>query len=309
MKCYICPRKCGADRRKQYGFCGCNDIISIRRAAPHFWEEPCISGTNGSGTIFFEGCQLHCVFCQNYKISEIGHICNNSENDFLSLKSKIDSSSNEKEIINLFIKLKDQNVHNINLVTPDMYIPQLIPIIRKIKSEGFDLPFIMNCSGYESTEMIKSLRGIIDIYLPDFKYMSPLLSKKYSSAPDYSEIAKKAIEEMVSQQQKCIFDEKGILQKGVIVRHMLIPSNVHDSKKILNYLHQTYGEKIYISIMNQYTPVKNHKFKELNRKVYESEYEDLLCFARSIGIEKAFIQEGEAADESFIPDFSKNSII
>ncbi len=309
MKCYICPRKCGADRSKEKGYCGCSDIISIRRAAPHFWEEPCISGKNGSGTVFFEGCQLHCVFCQNYKISEYKSSFDNTFISSHSDESKETFYKQEQNIIDIFTKLKEQNVHNINLVTPDMYIPQLIPIIKKLKNEGFDLPFVMNCSGYENVEMIKSLNGIIDVYLPDFKYMSPLISKKYSSAQDYSAVAKKAIEQMVSQHNECVFDGNGIIQEGVIVRHMLIPSNVHDSKKILDYLHKKYDNKIYISIMNQYTPIRKHKFPELNRKVNDDEYNELINFALSIGIKNAYIQEGEAANESFIPDFSTNSII
>ncbi len=298
MKCFICPRKCGVDRKIEAGFCGCTDTIHICRAAPHFWEEPCLSGKNGSGTVFFAGCQLHCIYCQNHKISN-GIITENL----------LQESNSEKKLLEIFFGLKSKGVHNINLVTPDMYIYKLIPIIKKTKLEGLNLPFVMNCSGYENAEMIKSLEGIIDIYLPDFKYMSPLLANKYSLAKDYPDVAKYAIDLMVSQQPECIFDSDGILQKGVIVRHMILPGNIHDSKKIISYLHEKYGNNIYISIMNQYTPVKTHKYKELIRKVAEEEYEEIISFALNLGIENSYIQEGEAADESFIPDFSEKSII
>jgi putative pyruvate formate lyase activating enzyme len=188
-------------------------------------------------------------------------------------------------------------------------MPKLIPIIKKAKKLGLNLPFIMNCSGYETEEMISSLNGIIDIYIPDFKYMSPLLAKKYSNAPDYPSVAKKAIDLMIKQQEKCVFNENGILEKGVIVRHMVIPQNIHDSKKVLSYLHSSYGDNIYISIMSQYTPTKVHKFEELNRKVTSDEYDEVVDFALSIGIKNSYIQEREAADENFIPDFSEKSII
>ncbi len=288
MECYICPRKCGADRNNESGFCGCDNDIKICRASPHHWEEPCLSGKAGSGTVFFSGCQLHCIYCQNHKISH----------------GDIGKTVSQSELYDVFFKLKNMGVHNINLVTPDMYIPQIIPVIKKAKKDGIEIPFIMNCSGYETEEMINSLKDIIDIYLPDFKYMSPLLSQKYSYAKDYSEIAKKAIESMVKQQDKCIFDSYGMMQKGVIVRHMMLPGKLHDSKKILSYLYETYGDNIYISIMSQYTPVGKSKYEELNKKITGEEYNSLVEFAISLGIKNSYIQEGEAANESFIPNFS-----
>lgn len=303
MKCYICPRKCGIDRNIEYGFCGCNDKISVNIALPHFWEEPCISGTKGSGAIFFEGCQLQCIFCQN-------HIISGTKRKTISKENFCGSIENSKNMLHdIFVELYNKGVHNINLVTPDMYIPFILPIIEKAKSAGIDIPFIMNCSGYETEEMILSLKDKIDIYLPDFKFMSPLLAQKYSKAKDYPDIAKKSIAKMVQQQPECIFDENGIMKKGVIVRHMLLPGNLHDSKKILSYLYGEYGDSIYISIMSQYTPIKKHKFEELNRKVTQEEYDELVDFALSIGIKNSFIQEIEAANEEFIPDFSENSTI
>jgi putative pyruvate formate lyase activating enzyme len=194
-------------------------------------------------------------------------------------------------------------VHNINLVTPDMYIPQIIPAIIKAKENNIGLPFIMNCSGYETVEMIKSLDGLIDIYLPDFKYMSSLLAKKYSNAIDYPNVAKNSLKEMVRQQNHCVFNDDGLMISGVIVRHMLIPGNIYDSKRIIKYLYDNYKDNIYISIMSQYTPVINSTYSELNKKVTKSEYDELIGFSVECGITNAFIQDEESADEDFIPNF------
>ncbi len=287
MGCNICPRKCNANRKTNIGYCGCSDKITVNRFAPHYWEEPCISGSKGAGNIFFGGCQLHCLYCQNRVISE-------------TAKGRSVSSD---ELCDIFFQLKELNVHNINLVTPDMYIPQIIPSIIKAKENNIDLPFIMNCSGYETVDMIRALDGLIDIYLPDFKYMSSLLAKKYSNAADYPEVAKNALKEMVRQKSCCVFNSEGIMTSGVIVRHMLLPGNTYDSKKIIKYLHDTYGDSIYISIMSQYTPINNSPYNELNRKVTQEEYDELVDFSIECGLTNAFIQDGEAANEEFIPDF------
>lgn len=287
MQCSLCPRRCLADRASKTGRCGANVRIKIARARPHFWEEPCISGERGSGTIFFSGCQLGCVYCQNREISG----------------GKIGKEITERRLVALFFELRENGVHNINLVTPDPYLPKVASAIFEAKKQGFDLPFLMNCSGYETVEMIRALDGLIDIYLPDFKYMSPLLAKKYSFASDYPVVAKKAIAEMVRQQPKTVFDQNEILQHGVVVRHLLLPGCLEDSKRVLAYLHQEYGERIYISIMSQFTPFSLESYPELNRRVTEEEYEELIAFAQHLGIFQAFIQEGSAASESFIPDF------
>ena len=287
MVCNLCPRKCGADRKNICGFCGANENIKVARAMPHFWEEPCISGTRGSGTIFFSGCQLRCVYCQNREISN-GHV-----------GKVIDTG----RLVEIFYELQNKGVHNINLVTPDPYLPQIASAIKKAKAEGFSLPVIMNCSGYETVEMIRSMNGLIDIYLPDFKYISPLLSKKYSKAADYAKVAKDALKEMVLQQPTPIFDQNGLMKRGVIVRHLLLPDCLFDSKRVLAYLHQTYHDQIYISIMSQFTPFDLARFPELNRNVDKEEYDELISFAQALGIAHAFIQEGSSASESFIPTF------
>lgn len=290
--CTLCPRKCSVDRKNgEKGICGQTAEVKVARAALHFWEEPCISGTTGSGTVFFSGCSLHCVFCQNEAIAngEVGKIIT------------------IERLAEIFIELEQQGANNINLVTPGHFIPQIREALLLAKEQGLTLPVVYNTSSYESVEALKSLEGLVDIYLPDFKYMSSTLSGKYSHAPDYAEVAKAGIAEMVRQTGTPVFDEdgeEGLIKRGTIVRHLTLPSCMEDSKEILKYLHDTYGERIYISIMNQFTPLKNVAgFPELNRKITEEEYDELIDYAIDLGIEQGFIQEGETAEESFIPDF------
>ncbi len=292
--CNICPRECGIDRNNgKTGFCRTKNEILVARASLHHWEEPCISGTKGSGTVFFSGCNLACVYCQNYKIS----------------RGNTGKEISSERLCEIFFELKEKGAHNINLVTPTHFLPQVIKAIKKAKDNSINIPFVYNCGGYEKVESLKALDGLIDIYMPDFKYMSPHLSEKYSSAPDYSEVAKGAILEMVRQIPECEFDKAGLMKKGVIVRHMMLPGGLSDSKKILKYLIKTYKSQIYISIMNQFTPTENlENYPEINRKVTDREYEKLLDFALSQGIENAYIQEGETAKESFIPDFDMRGI-
>ncbi len=287
MNCTLCPRRCLTDREQKNGFCGAGEKLLVARAAPHNWEEPCISGKRGSGTVFFSGCQLRCVYCQNRSISGGG----------------VGKAFTVKQLVALFFSLQEQGVHNINLVTPDPYLPQIADAIQSAKEYGFRLPFLMNCSGYETVESLRDMEGLIDIYLPDFKYFSPLLAKKYSSAPDYPQVAKAAIAEMIRQRSDLKFDRHGMLQSGVVVRHLLLPGHVNDSKRIVAYLYQAYGDRILFSIMRQFTPFSLENFPELNRRVTEEEYEELVSFAWKIGIRKAFIQEESAASEHFIPDF------
>ncbi len=292
MECTLCPRRCRTDRTEQAGVCGANDKLKIARAAPHFWEEPCISGKNGSGTVFFSGCQLHCVYCQNREISD----------------GKSGKTVPKERLVEIFFELREKGVHNINLVTPDPYLPIVAEAIRDAKKQGFDLPFLMNCSGYETTEQIRMTEGLIDIFLPDFKYASPLLAKKYSAAPDYPEVAKNALAEMVRQQPKLVFDGDGMLQKGVIVRHLLLPSHLTDSEKVLAYLYKTYGKKIRVSFMSQFTPFGLENFPELNRTVTKEEYDELLDFAWKLGYRDCYVQDGEAASESYIPAFDSEGV-
>lgn len=292
MKCDLCPRKCLVDRKKgEKGICGQTENLKVARAALHFWEEPCISGDAGSGAVFFSGCPLHCVFCQNENIA------NGTVGKEISLERLVD----------IFLELQEKGANNINLVTPGHFVPQIVKALDQAKKEGLTLPVVYNTSSYETVDTIKMLEGYVDIYLPDFKYMSPVLSKKYSHAPDYAEVAKAAIAEMVRQTGKAVFvngDEDNLILKGTIVRHLTLPGCMEDSMQILKYLHETYGDTIYISIMNQFTPLSNlEKYPELNRRITDEEYETLVDYAIEIGIENGFIQEGDTAEESFIPAF------
>ena len=292
MKCDLCPRKCLVDRKKgEKGICGQTENLKVARAALHFWEEPCISGDAGSGAVFFSGCPLHCVFCQNENIAN----------------GTVGKEISVERLAEIFLELQEKGANNINLVTPGHFVPQITKALDLAKQEGLKLPIVYNTSSYETVETIKRLEGYVDIYLPDFKYMSPGLSKKYSHAPDYVEVAKAAIAEMVRQTGKAVFvngDEDNLILRGTIVRHLTLPGCMEDSMQILKYLHETYGDMIYISIMNQFTPLSNlEKYPELNRRITDEEYETLVDYAIEIGIENGFIQEGNTAEESFIPAF------
>lgn len=288
--CNLCPRACRVDRKGgQTGYCGMTTQIKIARAALHMWEEPCISGTKGSGTVFFTGCPLCCVFCQNHRIA----------------LGKMGRSISRQELTEIFLDLQKQGAININLVTPTHYVPQIREALIEAKIQGLSIPVVYNTGSYETVETLRQLEGLIDIYLPDFKYFNHEIAARYSNAPDYPQTAKKAIEEMVRQAGKPAF-EQGIMRKGVMVRHMVLPGCTRDSKKVIEYLLNTYGERIYISIMNQYTPMQGQEnYPELQRKITKREYEKVVNYAISIGLEQGFIQEGDTAKESFIPEFSQ----
>lgn len=292
--CVLCPRECHADRtRGKRGYCKTTAELVVARAALHFWEEPCISGEEGSGTVFFSGCGLGCVYCQNTNIS----------------KCLAGKAITIERLAEIFIELQDKGANNINLVTPSHYVPHITCALDISGKNGLALPVVFNCSGYEKVETLKMLEGYVDIYLPDFKYMSDESAVKYSNCKNYSAYAKAAIEEMVRQVKEPVFDERGIMKKGVIVRHLTLPGYIEDSKKIVKYLYETYGDRIIISIMNQYTPmIKNSDYPELNRKITEAEYEELVNYAINIGVENGFIQEGETAIESFIPEFNGEGV-
>ena len=286
--CTLCPRLCHIDRTKNPGICGAKNKMIIARASLHMWEEPCISGDDGSGTIFFSGCNLKCVFCQNYEIST----------------KLIGKEVSVEEFSNICINLEKKGANNINLVTPTHFVPLIVDGIKLARSKGLTIPIVYNTSGYENVETLKLLEGIIDIYLPDFKYFDNKYGLLYSHIDNYSNVAKEAIKEMFRQVGKPVFDKNGMMLKGVIVRHLALPELSEDSKKILKYLYDTYKDNIYISIMNQYTPLRTFKkFTNLNRKLTDTEYDDLINYAVDLGIEKAFIQEGETQSESFIPNF------
>lgn len=288
--CKLCPRNCGANRLgEKRGFCGAGEKIRVARAALHYWEEPCISGDIGSGTVFFSYCTLKCVFCQNYNISQ----CSWGKEITI------------ERLAEIFIELQDKGALNINLVTPTHYVPQIIEAIKIAKENGLRLPIVYNSSGYEKVETIKLLRGYIDVYLPDMKYFDTKYSSKYSKAKDYFSYAKDAINEMVNQVEEVKFDENGIIQKGVIIRHLMLPGLLFDSKKIIDYIYNTYGNKVYISIMNQYTPLDHVKdYPELNRPLNKKHYESLIDYALNLGVQNGFIQEEGTDKESFIPLFN-----
>jgi putative pyruvate formate lyase activating enzyme len=288
----LCPRKCGADRTKSVGACGQSDALLAARASLHMWEEPCISGESGSGTVFFTGCSLGCVYCQN---REIAH-------------EHVGVEITSGRLAEIFLEQQDRGANNINLVTPTHYVPHILKALDAVRGK-LKIPVVYNCGGYESVDTLKMLDGYIDIYLPDFKYTDSTIAKKYSNAPDYPETAKAAITEMVRQRGAAKFNKDGIMQSGVIVRHLVLPSYIENSKRTVEYLYKTYGDDIYMSIMNQYTPTAAmEKYPEINRSVTAAEYDAVLDFAVDIGVQNAFIQEGGTVSESFIPIFDGEGI-
>lgn len=327
-KCYLCPRDCGADRTvatdktdsdKEYiksmqekvileeiipkksekdsksgvGYCGMTEDIYVARAALHMWEEPCISGEEGSGAVFFSGCTLRCAFCQNFQIAT----------------GKAGKRITMERLVEIFLELQEKGSNNINLVTPTQYILQVAEAVKKARERGLIIPIVYNTSGYEKVESLRLLDGLVDVYLPDFKYVSPVISGKYSKAPDYFEVADKALKEMYRQVGEPQFNEKGIMTKGIIVRHLLLPGYVEDSKNVIEYLYKTYKNSIYISIMNQYTPLLQVKdYPEIDRRVTAEEYDEVVDYAIDIGVTNGFVQEEGTSDESFIPEFDYEGV-
>lgn len=293
-KCNLCPRNCNVDRNNSLGFCKANNKIKVARCALHYYEEPSISGKQGSGAVFFSNCNLKCCFCQNYNISTKQK----------GIEISIDRLSE------IFIELQEKGANNINLVTPTMYINQIKDAIVKAKNKGLKIPIIYNSSGYEKIESLKLLDGLIDIYMPDFKYYSNSSSFKYSKCKDYVENTKEAIDEMYRQVGKNKFNEDGIMIKGLIVRHLLLPNLEKETKEILKYLYNKYNNNIYISIMNQYTPLENVKnYPEINRKITQEEYNNIINYAIELGIENAYIQEDGTQSDSFIPEFDYTGVL
>lgn len=295
--CNLCPRECKADRKEgQIGFCCADDRIRVARAALHRWEEPCISGEKGSGTVFFSGCNLRCIYCQNYEIAAGG-------------KGKIISVGRLAEI---FLELQEKGAANINLVTPDHYVTGAAEAVLLARQKGLVLPVIYNGSGYEKWEVIRNLAGVVDIYLTDFKYMDPEPAARYSAAPDYPETARAALAEMVKTVGGPVFDESGMMQRGVIVRHLLLPGQKRNARAVIRYVYETYGNDVYLSLMNQYTPVdrlrKRPEYMDICRKVTKREYNAVVDYAVELGVRNAFVQEGGTAEESFIPAFDGEGI-
>lgn len=301
-RCRLCPRECAVDRKNgERGVCGQTEGLKVARAALHFWEEPCISGKNGSGAVFFSGCALHCVYCQNREIAN----------------GTVGKEISVGRLAEIFLELMEQGANNINLVTPGHFVPQIVEALEMARGQGMKLPVVYNTSSYENVDTLKKLEGIVDIYLPDFKYMSEVLGEKYSHAPDYAVVAKAAIAEMFRQTGTPVFEgngggeeEEALIKRGTIVRHLILPGQTEDSKAVLRYLYETYGDGIFISIMNQFTPLSSSltAYPELNRKLTEAEYDEVVDYAIELGIENGYIQEGETAEESFIPAFDGEGV-
>ncbi len=290
LYCELCPRECHVDRKNgQKGVCGVTGTgILGARAALHMWEEPCISGETGSGTVFFSGCPLRCVYCQNYEIA----------------RAERGTEVTVERLAEIFMELQDQKAANINLVTPTHYTLEIIEAIQIARSKGLKLPVVYNCSGYEKVETLKLLEGFVDVYLVDYKYEDSTIAMRYSNAPDYPAVVKGALDEMVRQCGLAEFNEEGMMQRGVIVRHLLLPGCLENAKAVVKYVYETYGDKVFLSLMNQYTPLPHVvKWPELNRCVTAEEYEELVDYAIELGVENGFVQEGETAEESFIPEF------
>ena len=290
--CTLCPRECKVNRNnKELGFCRASNKIKIGGYHLHMWEEPILSSDKGSGTIFFSYCNLGCIYCQNYQIS---HICKGEE---ISIE----------RFSNICLELQEMGANNINLVTPTHYIPLIKEGLILAKKQGLTIPIVYNTSGYEKVSSLKSLEGLIDIYLPDFKYYDNNLGK-YSNVSNYYDIATKAIEEMYRQVGRPVI-KKGIMKRGIIVRHLVLPSHIDDSKRVIKYLFDNYGNNIYLSIMNQYTPIRRCKYLELNNRVSEEEYDEIIDYAYDLGVRKCFVQDKESQEESFIPVFKGDSVI
>lgn len=292
--CKLCPRNCGVNRLEgQVGFCKSGAGIKVARVSLHHWEEPCISGEKGSGTVFFSECNLKCVFCQNHSISHDG----------------IGREISIERLAEIFMEQQQRGANNINLVTPTHFVPQIIEAVKMSRKNGLRLPIVYNSNGYENIETIKALSGYVDVYLPDLKYYNDKYAVRYSHSPDYFKVASEAIKEMYSQVGEPEFDENGLMKKGVIIRHLMLPGLLFDSKKIIDFVHKTFADSVYISIMNQYTPVNNvEKYPEINKPVNQKHYESLLDYCLSIGVKNAFIQEEGTVSESFIPDFDLRGV-
>lgn len=292
--CTLCMRNCNVNRNKGIkGVCNSTNSIRIARAALHFWEEPCISGKSGSGTVFFSNCNLKCVFCQNYKISSEG----------FGTEITID------RLAEIFLELQDKGANNINLVTPTHFVPQIIESLKIAKNKGLNLPIIYNTNSIDTLDTIKTLNGYIDVYLPDFKYFEDKYALKYSKIKGYSKNVLEVIDEMVKQVGNPKFNEDGIIVKGVIVRHLLLPGLLFDSKKIIDAIYKKFGDSVYISLMNQYTPMYNAKmYPEINKSINEKTYDSIINYALSIGVRNGFIQESGTDSEEFVPNFNNEGV-
>ena len=289
-KCTLCPRNCGINRNKnEVGFCKAGKDPKVALCNLHYFEEPCISGEEGSGTVFFTGCNLKCVFCQNYKISQ----------NYQGNEIKVEDLANE------FIKLQDKGANNINLVTAFMYVPQIIEAIKISRENGLKIPIVYNSSGYESVETIKKLEGYVDVYLPDLKYFDDNLAESFSFAKNYFSVATEAIKEMYRQVGSPVFDDKGMITKGIIIRHLVLPGQIENSKNVLKWIKDNFGSNVYVSVMAQYFPTHLAKEKTelgLNRKLTEEEYKEIEDYTFELDL-NGFIQDLEDNEEQYVPKF------
>ena len=292
--CSVCPRHCHVDRTdNQIGFCHASLLPKVALVSAHFWEEPPISGTKGSGTVFFSYCNLRCIFCQNYEISENG----------------FGKEVTIERLAEIFLEQQAMGLHNINLVSPTQFIPQIAVALRLAKNNGLTIPVVYNTNGYESSEGLHLLDGLIDIYLPDFKYWDDKIAQEYSYAPHYSTIASKAILEMRRQVPLDIFDENGLMQKGLMIRHLVLPSHYGDSFKILDWIKDTLGGDTYVSLLNQYIPMhRANKIKALSRKLTTFEYEKVTEYFLNIGLKNGFMQKKSAATSDYTPIFNLEGV-
>ncbi len=288
-ECKICPHKCKINRNEgKTGRCRAGKNVKIALASIHNYEEPCISGNNGSGTVFFSNCNLNCIYCQNYEISQLG-------------KGK---EITVEHLAEIFINQQNKNVNNINLVTPTMYVPQIIEAIKIARKNGLNIPIIYNSNGYENVETIKMLDGYIDVYLPDLKYYSNEISKKYSNVDNYFETAVAAIKEMQKQVGNPVFDENGIIKKGVIIRHLILPNHILNTKNILRYIKENFDEDTYISVMAQYFPTYKAKENDkINRKITKKEYKEVEEYLYCLNLKNGYIQELGDHEEEYVPTF------
>ena len=293
QNCILCPRNCHADRTKQYGFCHASSEVEVALVSLHKWEEPCLSGKNGAGTVFFSHCSMKCIFCQNHEISTEGK----------GLKVSIE------RLAEIFLEQQQRKAHCLELVTPTHYVPQIIKALNIAKQNGLNIPVVYNCSGYEKVETLHALRGYIDVFLPDFKYFYSETAKEYSNAPDYPEVAKKVIDKMYELVGKPVFKDD-IMQKGVIIRHLILPWQYKESMQIVKYIWETYHDDVYLSLMNQYTPMyKALSHPKLKRKLTTFEYNKVVDFASDLGFTNCYIQQGKTATKDFVPDFNGENVL
>ena len=291
--CTLCPRNCKVNRTEKIGFCGANEKVRVALVSLHQWEEPCLVGDKGAGTIFFSNCNLKCVYCQNFKISSEGY------GEEISVERLAD----------IFLEQQQRGAANIELVTPTHYVPQICVALDNAKTRGLKIPVVYNTNSYENLSTLDLLKNRVDIFLPDLKYFDDDLAKTFSNAPNYFQVATSAIKKMFDLTGENKFDSNGVMTRGIIVRHLILPNCRHDSMKILDWLHENFGNKIFISLMNQYTPLfRAGEFKKINRRLTTFEYDSVVNYAVDIGIENCYIQIGKTADEKFIPNFDGSGI-